>query len=246
MAAGGQVLSARGVSVTFERWGQMVLALDRLNLDISTGEWVLLLGHNGSGKTTLLKCIMQQIRIQHGEMKLFKGATSGAGLRPAYLVQQDPMKGTAPDLTVLENLMIADNDDARSGAKRQRRTEEYAALLEPVGLADRLNHRARDLSGGERQLISLLMARIAECPVVLLDEPFTALDPGRAESCLLVVREMHASGRTIVQVSHNIQHAAELGTRVVVLGSGRVVYDSAGGERDLERMRDMWSSPAVE
>jgi len=226
------ILQMDGVRCTFERWGQVVTALDGVSFSIAPGAWVMLAGPNGAGKSTLLKVFCRQVTTFSGTVRINGNSadrlTPWEWARLAYYVDQDPRAGTAGMLTVFENLAVADPEF------RSRRSCEsrYAALLAPYGLADRLRQPVYTLSGGERQLTALLIAYLRQTPVVLLDEPLAALDANRSAMCLSVLRMLSAAGRTLVQVAHDISLATTLGERTVVMRDGRIVLDQCGAARD--------------
>jgi putative ABC transport system ATP-binding protein len=159
-----------------------------------------------------------------------------------FHVHQDPLMGTAPKLTLFENLMVADHQAQAEGTSRRELAEKYHELLRPIGLADRMKQLARYLSGGERQLIALLIARLRPSSLMLLDEPLAALDPEKAELCLDLIRTLHREGRTIVQVTHDPSLALSGGDRTVALRDGRIVYDRKDTERELTELQELWSS----
>ncbi|MCA9541860.1 MAG: ABC transporter ATP-binding protein [Myxococcales bacterium] len=221
-------VEVEGLRVTYQRWGQRVEALAGVDVRIEAGEWLLLVGHNGSGKSTLLRTLAGHQRPDAGRITVAGAplATDRARRRrQVFLVRQDPTQGTAPMLTLFENLLIADPDAPGHG--RKALAARYAADLAPIGLDGRLHQLASTLSGGERQLLALLIARRQPAPVLLLDEPFAALDPGRVRLALDLLRGLHAEGRTLVQVSHDPEHIASLGDRALRLDHGRVVAPSA-------------------
>ena len=232
----------RGVSVQFDHWGATVRALDGIDLDVPPGQWLALVGPNGSGKSTLLHVINGRQLDHEGETTLdglSPGASSAHALAMSvFLVHQDPLLGTAPALTVYENLLVADED--APGVRRAVLEARYRALLSPVGLSDRLRQPAGSLSGGERQLLAITIAALRPCKVVLLDEPLAALDPTRATTCLEAIAHLHALGKTVIQVTHDPRLAPTLGDRTVALRAGRVVYDGTGAERDPKRIRACW------
>lgn len=240
MTTAGSAIEVNALSVAFDRWGQRVTAVDRLDLSVREGEWVVLVGHNGSGKSTLLRALSGRVLPTSGSVVVMGHDPSTAnGARTANLVfyvHQDPRAGSAPDLTVFENLWVADPQSAT--ASRRKCRERYLELLRPIGLDARLDQLVQTLSGGERQLLTLLVASLRPASIILLDEPFSALDPRNARTGLDQVEAMHRAGKTILQVTHDEKLAMSLGTRTVVLRSGRVVYDRPTTEREpLEIMR---------
>lgn len=219
-------------AVSFEHWGERVRPFSGLSLEIKSGEWVMLAGPNGSGKTTLLRVFAGTQRLESGTVSLWgkDPSTVAPAARAAlvYAVTQNPLLGTATDLTAFENLYIADGCPR---TRRNRLADRYAAVLAPLGLELRLDRRLTTLSGGERQLLALAIASLRPARLILLDEPLAALDPGRAQSALDCIGAMWKSGKTMIQVAHDSRLIATIGTRTVVLANGRIVYDELGSRR---------------
>lgn len=241
-------LEARGISLSFARWGQKVAALTDVDLAVPRGQWVMLVGPNGAGKTTLLNVISSRVSQDAGRVSIDGkeiGRTSPAELcQRVFSVHQDPLLGTAPVLTVYENLLIADHDAQIAGESKRSLRNKYAEMLSPLGLDDRLKQQARTLSGGERQLLALLIARLRPASVILLDEPLAALDPNRVDIALNELDGIKRAGKTIIQVSHNIDLSSTLGDRTVGMANGRIVYDEAGSMRSESAIREVWYTKA--
>lgn len=243
--SGDSVLcDVRDVNVKYERWGQTVSALRNLSLKVRRGEWLMIVGPNGSGKSTLLKVVSGRRDPDGGKITLNDHEVTDLSCkqraREVFMVHQDPLLGTAASLTVFENLRVADEE----GGEREDRElrEKYQELLEPLGLEGRLNQRAQSLSGGERQLLALLIARLRHAPLILLDEPLASLDPMRSDTCLQQIAALQEEGKTLVHVTHNLEHAVFHGDRTVVLGDGEVVKELSRGKRTLDCVRNAWTS----
>lgn len=241
--AGG--IEVSNLTVTFSRWGQEVRALNGLSLSVPLGQWVMIVGHNGSGKSTLLKALSGRLHPDSGEIRI--GGNHISEMRRSqiaesvFLVNQDPLMGTAPKLTLFQNLLAADQQ-AQSGASRKRDlVDKYREFLRPLGLADRMQQLARNLSPGERQLLALLVARLRPSPIMLLDEPLAALDPGKADLCMREIEALSRQGRTLLQVTHDEKLAVSTGARTVAIRSGSIVYDDLGSNRHLVDIRKIWS-----
>jgi ABC-type uncharacterized transport system ATPase component len=159
-----------------------------------------------------------------------------------FLVHQDPHLGTAPKLTLFENLMIADHMAEVNGTSKRQLALKYRDLLQPLGLDGRLKQMTQYLSGGERQLLALLIARLRPSSLLLLDEPVAALDPANANRCICEVRALSEQGKTILQVTHDVRMAVGLGHRTIVIQSGRIVYDESADKRDLCVITKHWHS----
>jgi len=234
----------KDLTVTFSRWGQTVTALDNVRLTIPSGQWVMLVGHNGGGKSTLLRAVSGRLRPNGGQVtvggKQVARMSSTEIAQQVFHVQQDPLMGTAPNLTLFENLMVADHEAQVRGTAKRELALKYRGLLQPLGLADRLKQLARCLSGGERQLIALLIARLRPASVLLLDEPLAALDPLKADLGMQEIQALSQEGRTILQVTHDERMAASVGDRTVAIQSGCVVYDEPAEKRALTAIAKHW------
>ena len=246
MSKNQAAVEIKDLTVTFSRWGQNVTALDRVNLAIPPGQWVMLVGHNGSGKSTLLKAISRRLAPSGGQISIGGKQTTKMGssqiAKQVFHVHQDPLMGTAPKLTLFENLMVADHQAQVEGTSRRELIGKYRELLQPLGLAGRMKQLAGYLSGGERQLIALLIARLRPASLLLLDEPLAALDPAKAEMCMNVITSLHTQGIAIIQVTHDQSLAISAGERTLALRDGRFVYDQLGRDRELMHLQEVWSS----
>ena len=198
-----------------KRFGKGPVVLDDVSLDIAPGEFVCLLGASGCGKSTLLNLIAGLEQASAGSIQTPAGGS-------AVMFQESALM---PWLTARRNVELALR---LRGVPRAQRREAAIALLDTVNLADAAEKRPHELSGGMRQRVALARALAQDRPVLLMDEPFAALDAITRD--LLheeLERVWRATGRTIVFVTHNVREAARLGQRVVLLGSrpGRVVQE---------------------
>lgn len=213
-------------------------ALDELSLDVRRGDFITIIGANGAGKSTLLGAIAGSFITDSGELVL---DGEDMTLLPEYRrarkigrLFQDPMRGSAPDMTIEENLVLA---AGRGGwlspvSRADRRFfRERVAMLE-MGLEDRMNQPVGLLSGGQRQALTLMMATLNTPKLLLLDEHTAALDPATAEKVLGLTKHIVAeNGLTCLMVTHNMQSALELGNRTVMMNAGKIVMDVSGEER---------------
>ena len=226
-------------------------ALDGLNLHLKDGDFVTVIGGNGAGKSTLLNAISGVWKPDYGTIVIdgVDVTHMPAHKRAEYLgiVFQDPMKGTAPDMEIAENLAIA----ARRGTKRKlvwgvRKAErdEYKKLLATLelGLEDRLSSKVGLLSGGQRQAVTLLMATLQRPKLLLLDEHTAALDPKTAAKVLeitdKIVTENHL---TTLMITHNMQDAINHGNRLIMMSEGHIVVDVEGEEKKKLTVEDLLS-----
>ncbi|WP_166848964.1 ABC transporter ATP-binding protein [Isoptericola sp. BMS4] len=211
-------------------------ALTDLDLRLDEGDFVTVIGSNGAGKSTLLNAIAGRIGVDTGRIDI-DGTTVNRlpeHRRARYVgrVFQDPMAGTAPDLTIEQNLSLALLRGERRGLgrgvtkkRRERFVEELRSL--ELGLEDRLKAKVGLLSGGQRQALSLLMAGFTRPRILLLDEHTAALDPQRAALVTSLTGSIVAQGGlTTLMVTHNMQQAIALGNRLIMMHEGRIVFEA--------------------
>ncbi len=209
----------------------LIRALDQVSLEVDTGELVLLLGANGAGKTTLLRAIAGLVRPLRGRVEVSgrdvhadPGARGSVGFLSHHAMVYD-------DLTPRENLRFHAALHRLDGAER-----EISAALELAGLTGRADAPARGFSRGMLQRLALARADLHRPPLLLLDEPFTGLDPIAAAGLRQRTASWHADGRGIVAVTHDPATLWDLATRVIVMQRGRVVHDEPrAGELDAFR-----------
>ena len=216
-------------------------ALNGLNLTIEEGDFVTVIGGNGAGKSTMLNAIAGVWKPDYGTIEIdgVDVTNMPEHKRAKFLgrVFQDPMKGTAPDMEIAENLSIAARRSTqrkliRGIRKGERdRYKELLATLE-LGLEERLSCKVGLLSGGQRQAVTLLMATLS-CPkLLLLDEHTAALDPKTAAKVLEItdklVKENHL---TTLMITHNMHDAIAYGNRLIMMHEGRIVVDVSGEEK---------------
>lgn len=214
---------------------------DGFSLSILPGQFVTVIGSNGAGKSTLLNVISGETTLQGGRVNVAGyDITRWPVAKRAKLVSrvfQNPLAGSCADLTLEENLVLAQRRarsltlmPALNRSVRKQFRERLAGLS--LGLENRLGDRMGLLSGGQRQAASLVMATLAPTQVLLLDEHTAALDPRTADEILDLTRTLVAEERlTAVMVTHSMQQALELGDRIVMLHEGRAVLDISGEAR---------------
>ncbi|WP_257183055.1 ABC transporter ATP-binding protein [Corynebacterium cystitidis] len=212
------------------------VALDGVHLELNEGDFVTIIGSNGAGKSTLLNMVSGRLRPDSGSV-LIDGTDvtrmkEYARARYVGRVFQDPLAGTAPNLTIEENLSLAYQRGKTRGLGRslnQRRRDVFRSQLATLelGLEDRLTHKVGLLSGGQRQALSLLMAGFTRPKIMLLDEHTAALDPQRAHLVTeLTHKIVEDGGLTTLMVTHNMEQAIRLGNRLVMMHEGRIVYEA--------------------
>ncbi|MBQ8228709.1 MAG: ATP-binding cassette domain-containing protein [Clostridia bacterium] len=224
-------------------------ALNGLNLTLEDGDFVTVIGGNGAGKSTMLNAIAGVWKPDYGTIEIDGVDVTNIPeyKRATYLgrVFQDPMKGTAPDMEIAENLSIA----ARRGTKRKLKwgikkaeREEYKKLLATLelGLETRLSSKVGLLSGGQRQAVTLLMATLKKPKLLLLDEHTAALDPKTAAKVLeitdKIVTENHL---TTLMITHNMKDAIAHGNRLIMMHEGRIIVDIKGEEKKNLTVEDL-------
>ena len=220
-----------------------------LNIHIQDGEFITVIGSNGSGKSTFFNIIAGTLQPDQGSI-LFKGqdiAHLPEHLRSRHIarVYQDPLKGTAPSLTILENLSMAYNKGKKFNLSRgvdQSLLEHFKHELKSLnlGLEDKLNNRVGTLSGGQRQALSLLMATMVQPELLLLDEHTAALDPKTSELIIdLTKRLVSEKEITTVMVTHNLKQALDVGNRLIMFHKGQIVLDLRGEEKRKLSVMDL-------
>lgn len=210
-------------------------ALINVNLTLHQGDFVTVIGSNGAGKSTLMNMISGVLRPDSGEIRIEGDEVSHL---PEYKrsrwigrVFQDPMAGTAPHMTIEENLAMAYARGKTRGlsfgvtsARRVWFREQLSRL--GIGLEERLKAKVGTLSGGERQALSLLMATFTEPQILLLDEHTAALDPARAELVTRLTQSIVEELKlTTLMVTHNMEQAIRLGNRLIMMDGGRIILD---------------------
>ncbi len=218
-------------------------ALNGVDLHLGSGDFVTILGSNGAGKSTLFGAIAGSFVVDEGTIRLDgQNITSLPDYKRSKFIGrlfQDPLKGTAPSMTIEENLALAylRASEKRSPfsvvtAKDRAGFREKLAQLE-LGLEDRMDHPVGLLSGGQRQALTLLMATLVTPKLLLLDEHTAALDPATAEKVLALTKKIVAENHiTCLMITHNIPSALSLGNRTIMMNNGRIALELAGAERE--------------
>ncbi|NKD87144.1 ABC transporter ATP-binding protein [Haematospirillum sp. 15-248] len=229
-------------------------ALDYLSLDIPEGEFVTVIGSNGAGKSTLLNTLAGDHLPDHGHITIDEhDVTTWPTHQRASLVArvfQDPVAGTCGDMTLEENLALA-NGRGVSGTFRKALDKDLRDRFREalhrlgLGLENRLATPMESLSGGQRQSVSLLMATLRPSKILLLDEHTAALDPQTASMVMaLSDRVIREHNLTALMVTHSMRHALDYGTRTIMLHEGRIVLDITGDERHsmtIHNLLDMFA-----
>ena len=213
-------------------------AIRDLSLHLDPGDFVTIIGANGAGKSTLFNAIAGSFYTDSGSIVLDgRDITFLPEYKRAKIIGrlfQDPMLGSAPGMTIEENLALAAGRGGwLSHVTREEKTKfrDRLALLN-MGLEDRMKQPVGLLSGGQRQALTLMMATMADPRILLLDEHTAALDPGTAEKVLSLTRDIVEQDHlTCLMITHNMQSALDLGNRTLMMDSGNIILDIAGEER---------------
>ena len=249
------MLTIRKASKTFlKNTPNEHIALDGVSLKLDAGEFVTVIGSNGAGKSTLFNAVGGTFLLDSGRVLLNgEDITYEAEHRRAAVIGrlfQDPAKGTAPDMTIEENLALAYNRRGKSGLRRGVHRRDVAVFREQLSeldmaLENRMKTKVGLLSGGQRQALSLLMATIGRPLLLLLDEHTAALDPEAAKKIMQITKNVVARQKlTTMMITHNIQSALETGTRTIMLDRGRIILDISGKEREdmtVARLMELFS-----
>jgi putative ABC transport system ATP-binding protein len=235
--------------VFFPGTANEVVALHGIDLDIPAGQFVTMIGSNGSGKSTLLNAVAGAFPVTAGKVELggrdVTRQPEHVRSRSIGRVFQDPRAGTAPSMTIEENLAMSLMRSKRSGLRfgvtNQRREVMRVQLSRlGMGLEGRLKAGVNKLSGGQRQAMSLLMATIAEPSLLLLDEHTAALDPKVAATIMEITGEIVTErGLTTLMVTHNMELALRYGDRLIMMHAGCIVLDLGREQKKALEVTDL-------
>lgn len=236
------MLRLKNVSITFNaNTANERKALQNIDLEVKDGDFVTVIGSNGAGKSTLLNCICGSYEADSG--RIFIGDKDCTRLKEYQRARfigrlfQDPLKGTAPHMTIEENLGLAYSRGKKRSLAIGISRKDLAVFRErlaelDLGLEDRMKTPVGLLSGGQRQALTLLMATIVTPQLLLLDEHTAALDPKTAEKVMKITDKIVKDNKiTTLMITHNIQNALEYGNRTIVLSQGRLIMQLEGEER---------------
>ena len=227
-------------------------AINNLSLDVEKGDFITVIGANGAGKSTLFGAISGSFLTDSGRIVL---DGTDITMMPEHKrsksigrLFQDPMLGSAPAMSIEENLALAAHRGTWLSRITKKDKEDFRERLSVLGmgLENRMKQPVGLLSGGQRQALTLLMATVNPPKLLLLDEHTAALDPGTAEKVLALTEKLvKENGLTCLMITHNMQSALDLGNRTIMMNNGRIVLDTCGDERKnlsvgdlLERFKD--------
>jgi glutamine transport system ATP-binding protein len=214
-----------------KRFGSLVV-LDQINLNIESGEVVVVIGPSGSGKSTLLRCINVLEEINGGDL-VVDGISVRSGSKNVRLIRQEAgmvfqQFNLFPQMTALDN--VAFGPQHVRGLSRTEAREAARDLLAKVGLAERTHHYPSELSGGQQQRVAIARALAVKPKLVLFDEPTSALDPELRHEVLRVMQVLAEEGMTMIVVTHEMSFARRVGSRLIFMEDGKIAMDGAPAE----------------
>lgn len=224
------VIELRRVEKTYRTGTVEVRALQGVSLRIDLGEYVAVMGPSGSGKSTLMH-ILGCLDVPTGGQFLLAGEDVGemdetdlAHVRNRQIGFVFQQFNLLPSLSAWRNVELP---MTYAGVPRDQRRERAQAALGRVGLAERVNHRPGELSGGQQQRVAVARALVTDPAMILADEPTGNLDSASTHDVLGLFDELHAQGRTIVLITHELE-VAERARRVIRVRDGHVIADVVG------------------
>lgn len=254
------MLELKNISKTYNPGTVTEMCLFKdFELTVKDGEFVSIVGSNGSGKTSMLNIICGSIPIDSGDC-LIGGESINkqkdfVRYKKIGRVYQNPSMGTCPNMTILENLSLADNKGKHFGlgiGVSKKRINDYKQMLSTLGLGleDKLNVKMGSLSGGQRQAVALLMATMTPLDFLILDEHTAALDPHTADIIMeLTDKIVREKKLTAIMVTHNLRYAVEYGSRLIMMDKGHIVLDVKGEKKKntkVEDILDLFTSISIE
>ena len=242
------MLTLKNVSKAFNSGADHVQAIQTLDLSLAEGDFLTIIGSNGAGKSTLLNLIAGTVLPSTGRIYLDdQDITSVPAYRRARSIGrivQDPLAGTAPDMTVAENLALAMKRQGRGlrlalPRKLRIHFRDLVADLD-IGLETRLSCPVSLLSGGERQALAVLMATLVPPKLLLLDEHTAALDPANAAMIVQLTESfVDRSGLATLMVTHNMEQAIAVGNRLIMMHKGEIIHELHGAAKKHSTVDDL-------
>lgn len=235
------LLKVKNISKSFKTISGEKIIFDGLNLEIKDGEFVTIIGSNGAGKSTLMNLIIGNIAPENGDIIVDSDNITrlDAHMRAKFIskVYQNPTFGTAPSMTIKENLAMAENKGKSFGLKlglKKGSEGRYKEILKTLdlGLENQLDTPVGLLSGGQRQCLSLIMATMQKPKMLLLDEHTAALDPKTSIMIMEKTKEIvERDNLTTLMITHNLQDAIDYGTRLIMLHNKEIILDIKGSDK---------------
>ena len=235
------MIKLKNISQVFDNGNEKNQVLKSLDLEIPEGQFVTVIGSNGAGKSTLFNIISGNLRPTAGSIHIDgKDVLKDSRSKRAAIVAcvfQDPNSGVCPELTIAENMALANARGKVRGLTWAIRKKDLAYFREKLlefnlGLENMLRKKASLLSGGQRQVVTLLMATLQKPKLLLLDEHTAALDPRIAKQVMTITKKLVEEQKiTTIMISHNMSDAIAYGDRLIMLKSGEIVLDISGEEK---------------
>lgn len=226
-----------------------VKALQGMSIEIEEGSFVCILGTNGSGKSTSLNAVAGNFIVDEGKITLdgvdITKWSEHKRARFIGRVFQNPFSGTAPNMSIQENLALAMKRGKQRGlgwGLPKTLLDEFKEMVRPLnmGLEDRLENPIGKLSGGQRQALTLLMSTAIKPRLLLLDEHTAALDPKTASKVIELTKQVISKNKlTTLMVTHSMQQAVSLGDRIIMMHQGKVAYDFRGDDKKRLKVNDL-------
>ena len=254
------MLELKNISKTYNPGTVTEMCLFKdFELAVKDGEFVSIVLSYGSGKSSMLNIICGSIPIDSGDCLIggesINKQTDFVRYKKIGRVYQNPSMGTCPNMTILENLSLADNKGKHFGlgiGVSKKRINDYKQMLSALGLGleDKLNVKMGSLSGGQRQAVALLMATMTPLDFLILDEHTAALDPHTADIIMeLTDKIVREKKLTAIMVTHNLRYAVEYGSRLIMMDKGHIVLDVKGEKKKntkVEDILDLFTSISIE
>lgn len=246
------MIELHNISKTFNaKSATEVVALKNISVTINQNDFVVVVGANGSGKSTLLNSIAGSFFVDEGRIIIDKKDITKLSdyNRARYLsrVFQNPLQGTAPDLTIIENFRLA----ALRTRSKKLQIGTNASFIQHIkatvstlgmGLENKLHQPMGTLSGGQRQALTLLMSVVDDSKILLLDEPTAALDPRSAEVVMQTANQLITQkSLTAIFITHNLKEAVQYGNRIIQMSEGKIIRDIKADEKSKLRAADVFS-----
>ncbi len=241
------MLSIRNISKTFYPGTvNAKTAINNLSLEVNGGDFITIIGANGAGKSTLFNAIAGSFYTDSGSIYLdgknITMLSEHMRARQIGRLFQDPMKGSAPGMSIGENLALAAGHGGwlSSVSKKDKEIFREKLSLLKMGLEDRMDSPVGTLSGGQRQALTLMMATINPPKLLLLDEHTAALDPATAEKVIELTKNIvKEQNLTCMMITHNMQSALSFGNRTIMMNEGKIIFDESGKARDELTVNDL-------
>jgi putative ABC transport system ATP-binding protein len=226
-------LRTSGLCRFYDRGPQTIKAVDDVSLELQSGEFVAIVGSSGSGKTTLLNLLAGLDTPSSGDIEV--GGTRLAALSRKQLSSYRARRvgivfqtfNLLPHYSALKNVEIAMYFSDRTVEERRSKA---TAILNTIGLGERMDHRPDDLSGGEQQRVAIARAIVKEPDILLADEPTGNLDRENAERIGEILAELHRDGLTVIMVTHNEELARKHAERIIHMEYGKITDGRPGSE----------------